>query len=231
MKQLLAPILSYSEIVKIYDPYFKLFEEKYNKKSKKYSICFVDRYIDALNIICETSGFQYDKQENIIIEIHTSIKILFKNSNGKNYIFYELLEEYSKKILEFEQKYNHSISIHIWEDNNKDKWHDRWIVIPNKCAVVLGAGIDEKPWTDATWGLLNFEMIDSVGRKFIDNGYGYNLISTITKNGIKKNKNPLNYSEYKGKETIINTKSQNNENKVVPSSISGLRIVKKANKS
>lgn len=196
MEKILAPILAYAEIVKVYDPYFKLYEERFDRKLKKYFIKSVDRYIDALNIISQTSGFQYGKQDSTIIEIHTSVKILEKREDGRKYIFWELLDKYPKKILDFEKKYKHSIKIFIWEDKKENKWHDRWLVT-NQCAITLGKGSDISEWTDATWGILDYEQIPNVEKNFIQNRDEFNLIATVDKNKIEKINKSIQCSEPK----------------------------------
>lgn len=183
MRKILAPILAYAEIAKVYDPYFDLSKEGYT---------------DALKIILESFGFGHGKKESSILEIHTSIKVLLdvnKMLNWKN------ISSYTKQIEDLEKQYNHSIKIFIWEEKKNNKWHDRWIVT-NQCAITLGKGSDISKWTDATWGLLDYEQIPNVQKKFNQNRDEYNLITTIDRSSIKKENKPLMYSVPKTEEEI-----------------------------
>lgn len=176
MEKLLSPILAYAEIVKVYDPYFDL--------SKL-------RYLDAIKIILKTLGFHHGNKESAILEIHTSIKILLDSNNILNW---GNINSYVKEITYLEKYYNHNIKIFIWEDKRDDKWHDRWIVT-NQCAVTLGKGSDISEWTNATWGIHDYEDIPNIEKKFIQNRGEFNLIATIDKNSITKESKVLQYSE------------------------------------
>jgi hypothetical protein len=183
MKKLLMPILAYAEIVKIYDPYFDFTKQ---------------RYIEAFEIICETLSFKHGNQESAIIEIHTSIKtILDKN----DLINTNILNIFSEKLIDFEKLYKHEITIRIWEDRENNKWHDRWIVT-NQCGINLGKGSDTSKWTDATWGIVDYEEIPNIQKKFLINRNEFNLIYTISKNGYKKENNSIKYAEPKTEEEI-----------------------------
>jgi len=196
MQKLLTPILAYAEIVKVYDPYFDL--------SKL-------RYMNALKIIADTLGCNHQEKEYAILEIHTSIKIILDQNKM---IDWELLNSYKQTISDFEKNYGHSIKFYIWEDKKENKWHDRWIVT-NQCAVTLGKGSDISEWTNATWGILDYEQIPNVERKFSTNREEFNLVVTIDKKGLKKENKSLQHDEYKTEEDrkailhspIITTKS------------------------
>lgn len=177
MQNLLSPILAYAEIVKVYDPYFDLSKQ---------------RYTDALIIIADTLGYRHGEKESGILEIHTSIKIILDKNDM---IEWRQLGIYQQKLSDFEKKYGHSIKFYIWEDKKDNKWHDRWIVT-SQCAITLGKGSDISEWTDATWGILDYEEIPNVERKFSTNRQEFNLIATINKNGLKKENKSLQYSEY-----------------------------------
>lgn len=176
MENMLTPVLAYAQIAKVFDPYFNI--------SKP-------RYIDALNIISKSLGYGHGDKESAILEIHTSIKIMLDKDNLINW---KLLNQYSNKIYQLEKTYGHNIIFYIWEDKKDNKWHDRWIVT-NQCAITLGKGTDISEWTDATWGLLDYEQISNVEKKFIDNRDEFNLISTIENNCIKKINKSKQYRE------------------------------------
>ena len=183
MRKILAPILAYAEIVKVYDPYFDL---------------SVRRYTDALKIILELFGFGHGTKESSILEIHTSIKVLLDRNNLLNW---KNISSYTKQIEDLEKQYNHSIKIFIWEEKENNRWHDRWIVT-NQCAITLGKGSDISEWTDATWGLLDYEQIPNVQKKFNQNRNEYNLVTTIDRSSIKKENKSLMFSEPKTEEEI-----------------------------
>lgn len=150
MQTILTPILAYAEIVKIYDPYFKISEK---------------RYEDALEIIATALGSKHGKQETGIIEIHTSVKSVL---NRENMIDLKIINDMVEKISYFEAEYKHAISLNIWEESSQNKWHDRWL-ITNQCGVTLGKGVDISNWTDSTWGMLDYNQIPNVERKFSSN--------------------------------------------------------------
>lgn len=183
MRKLLSPILAYAEIVKIYDPYFNLSKQRYN---------------DALKIIAQTSGYKHGVQEPVILEINTSIKIVLDKDNLINW---KLLNSYDKNISQIEKLYGHNITISIWEDKKDDKWHDRWIVT-NQCAITLGKGSDISEWTESTWGILDYEQISNVEKKFYINRSEFNLVATVDKNGYKKKNKSKNFIEKKSLEEI-----------------------------
>lgn len=183
MQRLLAPILAYAEIVKIYDPYFNF---------------ALERYESALNIIANALGFKHSEKELAIIEIHTSIKVFLDRDNLINW---KIGKQYSDKIIKFEKIFGHSIKFYIWEDKHDNKWHDRWIVT-NQCAVSLGKGSDVSEWTDATWGLLDYNQIPNVEKNFYTNRAEYNLIAIIDKNGVNQENKSLQYREPKSADEI-----------------------------
>lgn len=189
MQKILAPILTYAEIAKVYDPYFDL--------SKP-------RYLDAFKILLETLGCQYEDQEFAILEVHTSVKIVLDKDKT---IDWQMLDLYQKLILDFENKYGHSIKFYIWEDTKNNKWHDRWI-LTNQCGVTLGKGSDISEWTDATWGILDYEQIPYIEQKFITNRAEFNLISIIDNNGVKKLNKSIRYSEFRSSDEIKEKKEQ-----------------------
>lgn len=177
MRNLLAPVLAYAEIVKIYDPYFDLTKP---------------RYSNAANIICSILGYRHGDRVSSILEIHTSVKILLDKNNM---IDWKKLNIFAKNVLDFENEFNHIISIYIWEDKKRnDEWHDRWIVT-NQCALTLGKGSDVSEWTDATWGLLDYDDIPNIEKKFIVNRGKYNLIAVVNSKGCRKVNKSNSYKE------------------------------------
>lgn len=110
MEEMLAPILGYASIVTIIDPYFHL--ESANK-----------RYERALEIICNVSGNNHGIKNNLIIDIHTSIKSI-TTTQPKEFVW-QKTKNWPKIIKEFEDKFGHKISINIWEEIKKeDEWHE-----------------------------------------------------------------------------------------------------------
>lgn len=166
MQKILSPILSYAQIVKVFDPYFDL--------SKP-------RYSDAFRIICKALGFKHGQKSPQMIEIHTSVKVLL-DKNGT--INPKIFNQYQNILQKFEDKYSHTIKLYIWEEDGY-KWHDRWI-ITNQCAVILGKGSDVSEWTDATWGLLNYEDASKIESLFNTNRSKFHLVSELDKNTLKK---------------------------------------------
>ncbi len=196
VEKLLAPILSYADIVKIFDPYFKLDEK---------------RFTDVLDIVCKNLGNMHGVKNNAIIEINTSIKIML--NNDKEFVW-NLSKEWPKKIEYFEKKYKHKIVLYIWEESEKRKWHDRWIVT-NQCGIYVGKGSDISNWTDSTWDLLDWNELPEIEGKFVkDRGY-FTFIGKVTSLSTEKSQNPKNTSIYitpeereKKKNTPINIKER-----------------------
>lgn len=163
MEKMLAPILSYTEIVKIYDPYFSLTPETGDKK----------RFQNTLKIICENLGNHHGVKDKAIIEIHTSIKCMLNNARPKEFIW-QKSDGWPKIIKDFENKYRHAIILNIWEEaKREDEWHDRWL-ITDQCGISMGKGSDISEWTDSTWGLLDWEELPKVSNKFIETRKIYN---------------------------------------------------------
>ncbi len=154
-------MLSYAEIVKIFDPYFTI--EK-------------DRFFDVLKSICQKLGNVYGENSDAIIEIHTSVKSMI---NGKGEFDWRKVERWSQKIRNLENSYDREITIKIWEDTDKNKWHDRWL-ITNQCGAYMGKGSDTSDWTDATWGLLDWEDLPKIEDKFTEGKNFYHYIGKIT---------------------------------------------------
>ncbi len=196
MKKMLAPILSYAEIVKIIDPYFSLTPEKGDK----------DRFQDTLKIICENLGNHHGVQEDAIIEIHTSIKSMLNNARPKEFEW-QKADGWTNILKELERKYGHSITINIWEEKKKEnEWHERWI-ITDQCGIFIGKGSDVSKWTDSTWGLLDWEDLPEISNKFDSNRQVYNFIGQINSTTIIKNQNPKNtYTYLTEKEQILESK-------------------------
>ncbi len=167
IKKMIDPILSYAEIVKIYDPYFVI--EK-------------DRFFDVLESVCQNLGSVYGKENDAIIDIHTSVKSML---NNKGEFDWRKAEGWIQKIKHLENKYNHNITIKVWENTAKNKWHDRWLVT-NQCGVSMGKGSDTSNWTDATWSLLDWDDLPKVEDKFTEGRGFYNYIGNITSDGIVK---------------------------------------------
>ena len=164
MTNILAPILGYADIVTIIDPYFHLESDK-----KRFEI--------ALDIICSALGNKHGIKNKSIIDIHTSIKPLTEGY-PKEFVW-QKTENWPKMIKEFEEKYGHIITINIWEEAKKaNEWHDRWI-ITNQCGVALGKGSDVSEWTDATWGILDWDELPVISNKFNKNRQIYTYIGSV----------------------------------------------------
>jgi len=177
MNKMLSPILSYAEVVTIIDPYFS-----FNHK----------RFLDALEIICKNLANHHGIKDKGIIDIHTSIKAMKINGEFK----WQEAYSWSKIIKGYENKYEHPITLTIWEEvKKKDEWHERWI-ITNQCGISMGKGSDISEWTDSTWSLLDWEELPDIANKFDKNRNIYNYISTITSSGIVKNQNPKNTTTF-----------------------------------
>jgi len=183
MQNMLAPILSYAEIVKVFDPYFSLIPTVGNK----------ERFKKSLELICENLCNKHGKKNKATIEIHTSIKSMM--NNFKQFVW-QYTSDVPKILKYFEQKYDHTITINIWEEVKKEnEWHERWI-ITNQCGVSIGKGSDISDWTDSTWGLLNWENIPEIEGKFNKNRNTYNFIGEINSSNVIKNQNPHNTLTY-----------------------------------
>ncbi len=189
MNIMLAPILSYTEIAKVMDPYFSLTPLKGDK----------NRYIDSLHIICDNLANHHGIKESAIIEIQTSTKAMLEGFGKDTQFNWQLADEWPNIIKVFEDKYKHEITINIWEELKKeDQWHDRWIIV-DQCGIYIGKGSDTSEWTDSTWGLLEWEDLPIIEQKF--KGRQFNLIGSVTSNGIECNQNP-NCKMYDEKENI-----------------------------
>ncbi len=186
MHQMLAPILSYAEIVKIIDPYFHF--ESYDK-----------RYEKALEVICTNLGNHHDVKSEAIIDIHTSIKPML--NRDKEFVW-QKTENWPQIIKSLEKKHRHKITLYIWEEHLKHKWHDRWL-ITNQCGISIGKGSDVSNWTDSTWGLLDWEELPEISNKFDSNRQVYNFIGKIDSSIVMKNQNPKNTSTYLTKEEQV----------------------------
>ncbi len=171
IEKILKPILSYAEIIKIYDPYFKIQEK---------------RFFSVLELICKKLGNGYSDNEDCFIDIHTSVKTMI---NKKNEFDWETAKNWIQKIQSLEKQYKHEITIKIWEDTDKNKWHDRWL-ITDQCGVSMGKGSDTGNWTDATWGLLDWEDLPKIEDKFNEGKNLYHFIGKVTSDGIAKHSVP-----------------------------------------
>jgi hypothetical protein len=194
MQKLLAPILAYAEIAKVYDPYFNFSRTD---------------YVDTLNIICKTLGYGHGEKQTALLEIHTSIKVILDRNDT---IDWKILDSYPQIISNLEEIYGHSIKFYIWEDKRDNKWHDRWIVT-DQCGITIGKGTDISRWTDSTWGVLNYEKIPYIENNFNNNlnpnridenkkEYTFNLVATVNKDIYKKVNKPLRYDEYRTDDDI-----------------------------
>ena len=170
MHNMLSPILSYAEIVKIIDPYFS-FEHQ--------------RFKDALEIICKNLGNHHGITEDAVMDIQTSIKAMIENKEFK----WQLADKWPEIIKYFEKKYGHIITLSIWEEAKEEKWHERWI-ITNQCGIFIGKGSDISEWTDSTWSLLDWHALADITNKFDTNRETYTYIGSVTSNGIVRNQNP-----------------------------------------
>ena len=164
---IVAPILSSAEIIQIFDPYFKINEK---------------RFFDVLDLVCKNLGNMYGIKSNAIVDIHTSVKTML-NYNKK--FEWNRANEWKSEIKKLEDKYNHKITIKIWEETKKNKWHDRWM-ITNQCGLFMGKGSDESSWTDSTWGLLNWNELSVITSKFSRGRGFYHLIAEVNASGINK---------------------------------------------
>jgi len=198
MNDMLSPILSYAEIVTIIDPYFSFKHNRFN---------------DALEIICKNLANHHGIKENAVIDIQTSIKSMLDNKEFK----WQLANEWPKIIKKFEKDYGHTITLKIWEENQKDKWHERWI-ITNQCGIFIGKGSDISEWTDSTWSLLDWNELADITNKFDTNRKIYNYIGSVTSKGVSKNQNPkdtityMTEEEKKNQELNYDKKTQENNN-------------------
>lgn len=202
MRTILAPILGYADIVTIIDPYFHLESEK-------------ERFEIALDIICDTLGDQHGVKNRSIIDIHTSIKPMTEN-NPKEFIW-QKTTTWPGIIKKLEEKYKHTITITIWEEVKKEnEWHDRWI-ITNQCGVALGKGSDISEWTDATWGILDWNELADIGNKFNKNRQIYTYIGKVDSNGAIKERYPKHTSsrmteeEKKNQQLLYKERIEKNE--------------------
>ena len=187
MKRMLAPILSYADIVKVIDPYFNL---------------SVKRFKDVLTMICDSLGDHHGKRSKAIIEIHTSIKSMLNHNTPREFMW-QKADDWTKILKELESTYGHNITINIWEENKKkNEWHERWI-ITNQCGIFIGKGSDISDWTDSTWGLLDWEQLPDISNKFDSNRNVYNFIGKIDSSTILRNQNPKNTSTYLTKEEQV----------------------------
>jgi len=178
MHKMLAPILSYAEIVTIIDPYFQF---------------SVKRYEESFEVICENLGNNHDVKSEAIIDIHTSIKPLL--NRDKEFVWQQA-DHWPRVIKSFEKKYGHKITLYIWEEVRKqNEWHDRWL-ITNQCGISIGKGSDVSNWTDSTWSLLDWDVLPEITAKFNKNRSLFNFIGTVTSESVIKNQNPKNTSTY-----------------------------------
>ena len=171
IEKILKPVLSYAEIIKIFDPYFKIQQ---------------DRFSNVLELICEKLGNVYHENEDYIIDIHTSVKSMM---NIKKEFDWGQANSWKQELKSLEKKYKHQITIKIWEDTDKNKWHDRWLVT-NQCGIYMGKGSDTGDWTDATWGLLAWKDLPKIEDNFIEGKNFYHFIGKVTSSGIEKKSIP-----------------------------------------
>jgi len=156
VKKILEPPMTFASYVKVYDPYFNIFERRHFK--------FLRLIIDLLMNNC------VNKEK--LIEIHTSGKNE-EIRNGK-------LKGWKEKITELMQGCsNCEIIVCLW--NDKKKWHDRYIDT-DTAIFHTGRGVDiyENQEKQSTWGIVNNE-----GRKFFqyfekNNPNGFILLKSIT---------------------------------------------------
>ena len=190
MKKMLIPILSYAEIVKIIDPYFNLKKERFSQ---------------TLEIICENAGENRGNKNNIIIDIHTSVKAMLNRDKEFDWF---VADSWQKIIQNYEKQYGHSISLYIWEERKERYgWHERWI-ITNQCGIFIGKGSDISDWTDSTWGLLDWEELPEISNKFDRNRQIYNHIGYISSVQIEKVGRPATVSMYLTEEERIEKRNR-----------------------
>ena len=176
MEKMLAPVLSYADIVKIIDPYFNLSEE---------------RFFKVMQMICKNSGDNRGSKNNIIIDIHTSVKAML---NHDKELVWSVADGWKKQIQNLESQYGHTICLYVWEEiKQKDAWHERWI-ITNQCGLFIGKGSDISNWTDSTWGLLDWEELPEISNKFDANRQVYNYIGKVTSDYVEKIGNTVSVS-------------------------------------
>lgn len=185
IKKIINPILSYAEIVKIYDPYFMI--EK-------------DRFFDVLESVCQNLGKGHNEHPDAIIDIHTSVKAML---NNKKEFDWRKADNWVMKIKQLEKKYKNEVTIKIWEDTDRNKWHDRWL-ITNQCGVYMGKGSDKSDWTDATWGLLDWEDLPKIEDKFTEGKNFYHYIGKVTSSCKIRNSIPRTTPLTNKDQTLVN---------------------------
>ena len=208
VNNMLAPILSYTEIVKIMDPYFSLIPQKGNKK----------RYTDSLEIICKNLANHHGIKDIGLIEIQTSIKAMTEGYGRYAQFKWQLTDKWPNIIKKLEDKYGHTIIINIWEESNKHRWHDRWI-ITQQCGVYIGKGNDIDEWTDSTWGLLEWEDLPNIENKFDKNRGIFTFIGSVTSSNIYKKQNPYFIETYCEDEDRKNKEKYSNDLKALQKNI------------
>lgn len=180
MTKMLAPVLSYAEIVKVIDPYFNFFPIYSTKETK-------DRYIKPMEIICKNLANNHGIRGTAEIEIHTSVKAISKSEgSGKKVLKWEYVDKWQSQIQYYEKEYSHKITIYIWEEKKgEDEWHERYIDT-NMCFVSVGKGSDESSWTDSVWSLVkDNNKAEKISNKFRKKGV-YTLVATVdSERGLK----------------------------------------------
>ncbi|MAD41911.1 MAG: hypothetical protein CL623_05915 [Arcobacter sp.] len=215
MTKMLAPILSYAEIVKVIDPYFNFFP-LFSKSSTE------ERYIRPMEVICEYLASRHGINREAEIEIHTSVKAVSKSEGpGKKVLKWKYLENWKDQIAYFENKYSHKITVYIWEEKKEeDEWHDRYIDT-TQCFISMGKGSDESSWTDSTWTIAPKEEGEKVSNKFRRSSI-YTLIATVDRDkGLQK--------EYENLSKVRSVKIYDENEKIYIPQRKGLRIVNKKN--
>ena len=167
VKQFLQPIIPYSKIIKIYDPYFALYQNDRNRK-------FLNIILDLIN---ETPC--NPKKPNI--EIYTC------SCNNRNEFYRNRIENslniWQEKFLNIYNEYKLEVFGYVFEK----KFHDRYL-ITNFCGLHIGRGTDINENSDSTWTLLRDDKIEDKIRQFDIHGNNPNnrLLYKITKNDIEE---------------------------------------------
>ena len=173
VKQFLQPIIPYSKIIKIYDPYFSFYRRDGNNPNKNEK--FLEIIINLLNIIsCNLSKPR--------IEIYTCSCNNTQNDFFRNRIRYNL-NLWKRSFAGIYNEHNIEIVAYIFEK----KFHDRYL-ITNFCGLHIGRGADINENSDSTWTLLRDDKIEDKVRQFDIHGNNPNnrLLYKITKNDIEE---------------------------------------------
>jgi hypothetical protein len=173
MKGILNSILTFSNKVKIIDPYFSVSSE---------------RYMKSLELICEIMKESCDLNKTKKLEIHTSLKACCKYCSSSNSVsmkndFNDCPKKWKKEI----SKFKIDIEIFVWNVTHESKWHDRFL-ITDIIGLNIGKGLDVDERTPSTWSIIKQEDRDLIEGAFNKNSsLDYKLELSIDKNLDMKN--------------------------------------------